>query len=376
MKKTLGIYIHIPFCVQKCYYCDFCSAPANERTKSDYVSALIKSIESASVHFDDRLVDSVFLGGGTPTCLSSEVLSKILETVKNSYTVSRDAEISIECNPATASFDDFKVLVAAGFNRLSMGVQSVHNQELKVLGRVHTFEEFEKTFSDARTAGFGNINLDLMYGIPLQTEESFRQTLNTVISYRPEHISAYSLKVEPGTLFFKNKDKLLLPDEDSEYNMYKMAVSILGNSGYGHYEISNYALEGMESRHNLKYWNCDDYVGFGISAHSCLGRNRYAAISDLQKYIGGKSEHFEIIESLSEAEFAEEYIMMRLRLKSGLSTKEYYRIFGHKFPSRYLDRMSPFIKSGHIIYSDERYYLSDDGMYLSNYILSDILDLE
>lgn len=380
MKNSLGIYIHIPFCVQKCHYCDFCSAPAGMDIKRRYVSALVKNIESVSNHFSDKVVDSIFFGGGTPTCLPTEDLTLILETVKNNYPVADNAEISLECNPATADFSDFKHLIESGFNRLSMGLQSTHNEELKALGRIHTFEDFEKTFFDARQAGFSNINLDLMYGIPLQTEESFRQTLEKVISYSPEHISAYALKIEPGTVFFKNRDSLILPDEDTEYNMYKLAVDTLAENGYGHYEISNYAKEGFESRHNLKYWNCDDYIGFGVSAHSCIERDRYAVISDIQKYtdciLAKKSnDYFVTTEALSVEEFSEEYIMMRMRLGKGLSLYNYKEKFSSELPKRYTERMKPFLKSGHIIFNNEAYIFSADGMYLSNYILSEILDL-
>ncbi len=381
MKKPLGIYVHIPFCIQKCHYCDFCSAAASENIKERYASALIKNIKSVAHNFAEHEVDSVFFGGGTPTCLRPKTLSDILFSIKSNYTVSKKAEISLECNPATANYDDFKVLVNSGFNRLSMGVQSVHDKELQALGRIHSFEDFKKTYSEAREAGFDNINLDLMYGIPFQTEESFKQTLKTIISYNPEHISAYALKIEPGTLFFKNKEKLILPDEDSEYNMYKLAVNTLESAGYGHYEISNYAKEGKRSRHNLKYWNADDYIGFGVSAHSCINRNRYAAMNETFKYsdiiLNGLSERYYFeTEQLSDQEFAEEYIMMRLRLGDGLSPRKYKEKFSSDLPDKYIKRMFPFIKSGHIIYSDERYSLSDDGMYVSNYILSEILDLE
>ena len=381
MKSSLGIYIHIPFCVQKCHYCDFCSAPADDDTKGLYTSALIKNIASASEHFTDKEVDSVFFGGGTPTCLSADTLLQILDTVKRSYSVSNNAEITLECNPATVSFNDLKRLSHGGFTRLSLGLQSVHDEELKALGRIHSFEDFDKTYRDARAAGFGNINIDLMYGIPRQTEESFLNTLKKVISYAPEHISAYALKIEPGTLFFKNKASLILPDEDSEYNMYKLAVNELFKAGYLHYEISNYAKKGYTSLHNLKYWSCDDYVGFGISAHSCIGRDRYAATSSIKQYVGSMlyndpNNYFTSTESLSSEEFAEEYIMMRLRLKDGLSVEEYKKKFLTELPQKYSERMVPFIQSGHIIYNNGRYSFSDDGMYLSNYILTEILDLE
>ena len=380
MKNSLGIYIHIPFCVQKCHYCDFCSSPAGEEQKEKYVSALIENIVSSAKYFADKNVDSIFFGGGTPTCLSSDRLTDILSSIKKHYRVCDCAEITLECNPATADFSDFKRLVDCGFNRLSMGLQSSHNEELKALGRIHTFEDFEKTFNEARQAGFLNISLDLMYGIPYQTEESFKKTLETAIAFSPEHISAYALKIEPGTVFFKNRSSLILPDEDSEYNMYKMACELLCKNGYDHYEISNYAQKGHRSVHNLKYWNCDDYVGFGVSAHSCLGRSRYAVKSDVQGYIraidSGDCDYFTKIESLSDEEFFEEYIMMRMRLLDGLSLSDCKEKFSKELPAKYTERMNPFINSGHILYKNGSYSLSDDGMYLSNYILSDILDLE
>ena len=381
MKNSLGIYIHIPFCVQKCHYCDFCSAPAGEDLKKQYVTALVKNIESTSNRFNDKTVDSIFFGGGTPTCLPPGSLIRILETVRKHFSVAADAETSLECNPATADKNDFKLLWKNGFNRLSMGLQSAHNEELRALGRIHTFEDFAKTFSDARSAGFENINLDLMYGIPLQTEESFRKTLETVISYSPEHVSAYALKIEPNTLFFKKKESLILPDEDSEYNMYKLADRVLGEKGYDHYEISNYAQNGYKSRHNLKYWNCDDYIGFGVSAHSCIEWDRYAIDPSIRKYINLMSgenpdDCFVLTESLSKEDFSEEYIMMRMRLGEGLSLTDYKEKFSNELSDKYLKRMLPFINSGHIISNNGHYSFSVDGMYISNYLLSEILDLE
>ena len=381
MAGSLGIYVHIPFCVRKCFYCDFCSSAASAQTQELYVSALVKDIESSSYVFNDRVIDSIFLGGGTPSCLPARELGKILKTIFNNYSVSDDAEITLECNPATADEESLLRLSELGFNRLSIGLQSAHDNELRALGRIHDFSDFDKTFNDARKAGFKNINLDLMYGIPFQTEDSFGKTLEVAASYSPEHISAYALKIEPGTKFYETKNDLILPDEDGEYNMYKSAVRTLKEMGYEHYEISNYAKPTKESRHNIKYWNCDDYAGFGVSAHSCLGRNRYAVVSNVNEYINSitndtEKKHFSETESLSEKDFSEEYIMLRLRLKNGLSMSEYKNKFGHDIDKKYIERMDPFIKSGHIIYGDECYALSDDGMYVSNYILSEILDLE
>ena len=329
----------------------------------------------------DIRVNSIFLGGGTPSLLTPDELRRIMAVVKDSFILEADLEFTAEANPGTLSSEKLDAFIECGVNRLSMGLQSIHQNELKILGRIHNFEDFVSSYKLAREKGIGNINLDLMYGIPLQTESSFKETLEAIVSYSPEHISAYALKIEPGTVFFKNKEKLLLPDEDSEYNMYKLAVQTLAENDYCHYEISNYAKKGFEARHNIKYWNADDYIGFGVSAHSCIKQNRYAVIDETSKYSDiilndlNEDYYFET-ESLSEKEFSEEYIMMRLRLNSGLSPKEYKEKFFCDIPDKYIKRMFPFIQSGHIINSDKGFSLSDDGMYVSNYILSEILDLE
>ena len=380
-KKPLGIYVHIPFCKSKCHYCDFCSSPANDKTKSEYVKALIDDIssETARNYFSDHVVDTIYLGGGTPTCLAPDVLDSIINAILSVYSVSNEAEITAECNPGTVNYDDLSSLRQSGFNRLSLGLQSTHDNELNSLGRIHNFKDFDSTFDNARKAGFNNISVDLMYGIPQQTLLSFEQTLRTLINYSPEHISAYSLKIEPGTNFFKNKENLMLPDEDCEYNMYESAVNILGSAGYSHYEISNYAKVGYISKHNFKYWNCDDYAGFGVSAHSCIGTNRYSTTPFIEKYLNSyerpSKSYVSLEESLSLSEFAEEYIMMRMRLSFGISMGEFANRFGFNFKEKYFSRLLPFIKSGHIICNDDSIYFSNKGMYISNYILSSILDL-
>ena len=380
---SLGIYIHIPFCKSKCHYCDFCSSPSGDETKNKYVNALINQITDmqACEHFSDRTVDTVYFGGGTPTCLPPDTLNDILHAVFESYSVSNETEITTECNPGTTSTDDLTSLRRGGFNRLSIGMQSANDQELQSLGRVHDMCDLDKTFNGARKAGFDNISLDLMYGIPRQTLSSFDHTLNTVIDYSPEHISAYSLKIEPGTFFFKNKENLILPDEDCEYDMYDHAVSLLESAGYSHYEISNYAKNGYRSKHNVKYWNCDDYIGFGIAAHSRVGARRYSVTTSLEEYIACngklKSDHISLEGSLTNDEFAEEYIMMRMRLSDGISLQVYEERFGKDFEKKYFERLVPYIKSGHIMYNSDLRTLcfSKEGMYVSNYILSNILDL-
>ncbi len=380
--NSLGIYIHIPFCVQKCRYCDFTSfANQCSETKSQYVEALKKDISLAAQHLKNKTVDSIYFGGGTPTCLSPDDILDVIKTVFDSYNVSRDTEITAECNPATISKDGLRQLYSSGFNRLSIGLQSVHNNELQALGRIHTFEDFLQTYDNAAGAGFNNVSLDLMYGIPHQTVESFQRTLETVASLEPQHISAYGLIIEPGTEFFTKRDSLPLPDEEAEYEMYKMADATLIKLGYEHYEISNYALNGKRSRHNMKYWQLDDYVGFGISAHSLINGKRYYITSKIPDYIdhflfNDKTEHCFIEEIPDDLTLCEEYVMMRLRLTDGLLVDDMIKRFPNAPLDKYLNRMSKFIDSGHIINSKGKYFLSADGMYISNYILSDILDLE
>ncbi len=374
--RNLGIYVHIPFCIQKCKYCDFCSfSKKDDSIKRKYADTLVKNIEAYSAYFADRCVDSIFFGGGTPTCLKTDDLCRILKCINSQYNVSNDAEITIECNPATADRKDFSALKKSGFNRLSLGLQSVHDNELSALGRIHSFEQFKQTFFDARLAGIENINVDLMYGIPFQTKNSFEETLKTLIEISPEHISAYALKIEPGTYFFENIKSLSLPDEDEEYEMYKLADQMLSAAGYEHYEISNYAKNAKRSRHNVKYWSLDDYIGFGVAAHSLINGARYSVGNSINDYISSPISYYDVEEQLKENDIIEEYIMMRLRLKDGFSTEEFRKRFSSAIEEKYIERMKPFIKSGHIIVSNGSYSLSTDGMYVSNYILSEILDL-
>ena len=383
-KQTLGIYVHIPFCVQKCRYCDFCSLPGSSAAlQQQYMNALKKDILQTGKLYSDMTVDTVYFGGGTPTCVSSDLLVDTVKTIKNAFCVSYDSEITIECNPATADESSFLRLLNGGFNRLSMGLQSIHDKELQALGRIHSLSDFENTFFAARRAGFGNINIDLMYGIPLQTENSFEQTLQAVIAYKPEHISAYALKIEPGTDFYKKKETLLLPDEDCEYNMYRRMADFLPKQSYGHYEISNYARSGKESKHNLKYWSLDSYIGFGTAAHSLIGYTRYVAVPSVASYISGISEEtesrhtvYQIEETLDDKALCEEYIMMRLRLSQGLSPSAFLEKFGYPLPEKYVRRIQPFLNTEYMSWENGAYALSDSGMYVSNYILTELLDLD
>lgn len=372
--KKLGIYLHIPFCVQKCLYCDFCSFPrCDGDTVSRYVSALCRDIERWGELCRDREVDTVYFGGGTPTLLPIAEFEKIMSTIKKSFSLRDDCEISCECNPATADVEYFTALRATGVNRLSIGLQSTDSEELRALGRIHSFRDFKVTFADARRAGFENISLDLMYGIPLQTVASFERTLREVLELAPEHISAYGLKVEEGTPFGRMGDTLVLPDEDEEFEMYMLCSEYLGKMGYTKYEISNFSREGHESRHNLRYWRGEEYIGFGVSAHSYFDGVRFANSRDIDGYICGRDITSEKAEIGADEQMTE-YVMLRMRLAEGVNEKNFEARFGVSFNDVYGERLSRYIDSGYVIRERGKIAFSDRGFFLSNYILSDILD--
>ena len=270
--RNLGLYIHIPFCRTKCLYCDFCSfVSRDEQQREAYVGALLREIEARGTK--DYSVDTVYFGGGTPSLLSAEQIGRILGEIKESFNVSPDAEITLECNPMTVSDGDkyFKELRALGVNRLSLGVQTAIDGELKLIGRRHSFEEAKATFFEARGAGFENISVDLMLGIPSQTFDSLRASANQVIKLAAEHISIYSLQLEEGTPLYRMRERYSLADDDTAADMYELVVKMMKDAGYRHYEISNFARGGRESKHNCKYWRLDEYLGLGLAAHSDFG---------------------------------------------------------------------------------------------------------
>lgn len=372
--KTLGLYIHIPFCRSKCLYCDFCSFPRQDEGKMvAYVSALCRDLQKYAPVCRDYTVDTVFLGGGTPTTLPAYLLKELMGEIFKHYNVSPNAEITAECNPVTGERELFARMRAAGINRLSIGLQSAHENELKALGRLHNFEVFATCFADARAAGFENISVDVMSGIPHQTPESRQETLQKVLALSPEHISSYDLIIEEGTPFARRIDTLQLPDEDAARQMYLEGVEFLAENGYTQYEISNFARPGYESRHNLKYWNCDEYLGFGVAAHSDFGGVRFGNSRDIEEYIVGS----DITEESGTPDLNErmsEYVMLRLRLCEGISVAAFDSRFGVSFEEIYGKKLAPFVSSGLVVRKEGRYALSRQGMLVSNTILSDILD--
>ncbi len=372
--KNLGLYIHIPFCLSKCRYCDFCSFPHPAPDKvNKYISTLKYEIEEYGRRYAEYTVDTVYFGGGTPTLLSSNELTDILNTVKSCFNVTKDAEITAECNPATADSEYFSIMRKAGFNRLSLGVQSMNDGELKILGRLHSSADVKKAFIDARAAGFENVSADVMFGIPDQTLSTLEDTLDEVLRLSPTHVSLYGLKIEDGTHFARHRQELALPDEDTEYEMYLSSVKKLSENGFERYEISNFAKNGFYSRHNLKYWLREDYLGIGISAHSCIWNERFFENNDIENFFGNTYDVS--IETISSHDILCEKIMLGMRLEQGVNFELLESEYG-KSAEKYKAALEKFIPSGHVVKKADSLCFTDSGMYISNYILSEILDFD
>ena len=380
-KKRLGLYLHIPFCRSKCAYCDFYSfVPSNDELVERYVNALILHMQSYRAGAKGYAPDTVFIGGGTPTTLPPELLLKLIRAVHRNFSVVRDAEWTVEANPATVDVSLLNRLRRAGVNRLSMGLQSANNNELAALSRIHRREDFEASYRAARRARIGNINVDLMFGIPYQTRQSFMKTLRYVVHLAPEHISLYDLMLEPGTKLYAQRQSLPFPDEDAEADMYLAAVEFLAQNGYAQYEISNFARPGYMCRHNLKYWNCEEYLGLGVAAHSFFMGSRFSFIRNLDRYLNGLEIPSSAIrltdqnDVVSPRERLGEYVMLRLRLTAGIDTRDFARRFGASFEQLYGPRLTPYVQHGYATFKDGVFALTPRGMFVSNYILSDILD--
>lgn len=380
-RKRLGLYLHIPFCSHKCGYCDFFSfIPTNDELVRRYISALIIHMENYRNAAKQYSPDSIFIGGGTPTSLPTPLLLDLIKAVYRNFDVYRKAEFTVEANPSKIEPDTLKKLRKAGVNRISFGLQSADNKELWALTRTHSRMEFEHCYKDARRAGFDNINIDIMYGIPGQTKESFMKTLRYVVSLRPEHISMYCLKIEEGTPFAAKINQLFLPGEDLEYEMYIMAVEYLENHGYPQYEISNFARPGYMCKHNLKYWNCEEYLGLGVSAHSYFNKERFSFKRNIDQYMNGleiKNSRITLTDesySISQHERVGEWIMLRMRLKDGVDCREFERKFGGSFHEEYGIKLEKYVKAGFVSIRDGIYSFTPKGMFVSNYILAEIID--
>ena len=327
MTDTLGIYIHIPFCASKCTYCDFYSSAACEKEMPRYQRALLAHIEETLERMPPRYIDTVYFGGGTPSYYGARRIVEILDTIKSSRLLLRDAEITMEANPDSMRPKDLRMLRRAGVNRLSIGMQSANNDLLKLIGRRHNFKQVQMAVHAARAAGFDNISLDLIYGLPSQSRTDWEETLMRALQLHPEHISGYGLKLEPGTPMAEEyADSPLIPDDDMQADMYLAMVETLRQYGYGQYEISNFCIKGYESRHNMKYWRLDDYVGFGPGAHSCVDGLRYSYVRDREQYVrcvlGGSTETGEMLdeyERIGDFERSAEYLMLGMRTTLGVS---------------------------------------------------------
>ena len=372
-----GIYIHIPFCVHKCIYCDFLSAPATDTVKYAYTKALVNEIRNAADMENKDRITSVFFGGGTPSVLPAGCITDILAAVRKCFDIADDAEITMECNPGTVDEGRLSEYRNAGVNRLSFGLQSADNAELKMLGRIHTFEQFKESFSLARRAGFDNINVDIMSAIPGQTEESLEKTFEKVIALRPEHMSVYSLILEEGTYLADNIDKFPpVPDEEEDRHMYHMTKQILKNAGYERYEISNYSLKGHECRHNLLYWNRGEYYGFGCSAAGFIGNERYSDIRDVKKYIefnGDVNRLHENIETLTKEDAMEEFMFLGLRKMAGVDVNDFRCRFGVPIEAVYSGEIESNINKGLLVWQDNMLKLTEYGIDICNTVMSDFI---
>lgn len=400
--KKLEIYIHIPFCEKKCDYCDFLSMRADEGTKREYVNGLIREIELSKDMMKGYQADTVFIGGGTPSILREDYIEKIMQTLKDNCELSENAEITIECNPGIVNLKKLETYKKSGINRISFGLQSANDSELRELGRIHDFAVFVESYKMARQAGFNNINVDIMSALPGQTPESYRDTLNKVIELNPEHISAYSLIVEDGTPMEERVEQNLvtLPDEDTEREMYYLTREIALKNGYKRYEISNYAKPGYECRHNKGYWQRVEYLGFGLGAASLYQNKRYSNVSDLNEYIGllldgGKDEDYyggmvyqddvwDIqedtlnilhgkISALSNKDMMEEFMFLGLRMTEGVSEKKFKMDFGRNIDAVYGEVIEKLEKQHLLERKEGRIKLTDRGVDISNYVMSEFL---
>ncbi|HHZ13436.1 MAG TPA: oxygen-independent coproporphyrinogen III oxidase [Clostridiales bacterium] len=371
---TIGLYVHFPFCLRKCLYCDFPSYAQKDHLMDEYLKAIKVEVDHAKAKINSRRIKTVFLGGGTPTLYHEGELAQLLDYIKHSCLISDDAEITIEANPETLNPRKLKVLMEAGINRLSIGMQAGQDRHLRALGRIHNIADVERGVDWARKAGFENINLDLMFGLPNQSVDEWLESLGCAVKMGVEHISAYALIIEEGTPLYElvEKGRLRIPPEDVERDMYHRGVQFLKSQGYIHYEISNFAIPGKECRHNLLYWQNKEYIGLGSGAHSYLQGHRWSNYADICKYIDRIYEYGNGIEQCEEISLSNqrfETIMMGLRLNSGVSKKIFRERFGHGLEYYYGDVLENLKAMGMLIETETSIYLTAKGMDLQNSVL-------
>lgn len=375
----LGIYIHIPFCAGRCAYCDFYTlAGQNERLMDKYLAALKKHIHESASRMEPYYVDTVYFGGGTPSFFGAKRLCDIFNTLKLEAKVLKTAEVTAEMNPDSVTAEGLRLMKSEGFNRISLGMQSANDDVLRLIGRRHNHRQTEQAVRLIRAEGFENLSLDLIYGVPGQTRNDWADTLSKAIALRPEHLSCYGLKVEDGTPICKYRDSETLPSDDEQADMYLYMTEILERYGYPQYEISNFAVPGMWSRHNIKYWNLDDYMGFGPGAHSGVDQVRYSYVRDIDAYISGVNDGGEIIdefETIDKAERAAEYIMLMMRTIGGISRDEYVSIYRSGFEKiEYL--LSEYEKKGWTERVNDRWRFTSSGFLLSNILIGTLLEAQ
>ena len=375
IRQNLGVYVHVPFCRQKCAYCDFYSRRCEDgKLMDDYCQAVESHFQQYFREKDAFEIDTVYFGGGTPSLMGGKRLTRLLASLEKCASISKNAEITVECNPESTDAKLLKQLKRAGDNRLSFGVQSADDDELKALGRLHTFDQARQAVEQAQDMGFDNISLDMMYGLPGQTMGKWEKSVYEIASLAPKHLSAYALKLEKGTPLYERNPAL--PDDDVQAEMYLSAVQWLAAAGFEQYEISNFARPGFRSRHNGKYWDLSQYLGFGPSAHSFFGGRRFSFTADIQTYIHGVAGGPGLVEEADEvASFRRhgEYIMLRLRTADGIDEEEFYRRFRLEF-TPYGQKLQKYIQPGYCVCENGRWRLTPQGMFVSNAILVDLLD--
>ena len=372
-KSGLELYLHIPFCIKKCDYCDFLSGPSTRTGQESYIYALLREIKAVSA-VEKRSVDTVFIGGGTPSVPECDVMEKLLQGLQENFHFSPNAEITIEANPGTLTSEKLALYRKYGINRISIGLQSPKDEELEVLGRIHNYRQFLESYQMARAAGFSNINVDMMFAIPGQSYEGWIENLRTVAELGPEHISAYSLIVEEGTPF--SKRELELPDEDTEYRMYEDVAKVLGEYDYHQYEISNYAKENRECRHNEGYWQRKDYLGLGLGAASLIGNERFTNTTDMQEYLENSGVPERIRkdrEVLTEKDEMAEFMFLGLRMTEGVSKAEFQEYFGNAVEKIYGEVLEKYKRQGMLAEKGNRIFLTRAGIHVSNVVMADFL---
>lgn len=376
--KNLSLYIHIPFCKRKCNYCDFPSFANEEFNHIEYVNALLSEIENKRSMAYGYIVNTVFFGGGTPTILSADCLQMIMDKIFEVFEINETAEITIEANPATFDYEKASKLREMGFNRMSIGVQAWQNELLEDLGRLHTIDEFVNNFNVARSVGFENINVDLMFALPNQTFEMWRETLENIVRLNPEHISLYSLIIEEGTVFYNQFEQGLISeiDEDLDRDMYHFAIEYLAENSYSQYEISNFAKDGFICNHNVVYWSMTDYLGLGLSSHSYYNGERFNNIYDLKDYIVADGDSRIIIENIEIVELNDEiseYMFLGLRMNKGISLHNFQAKYNKSIDEVYPNVVDSLMEQGLLCKNEECIFLSDRGIDLSNIVFEKFL---